>query len=77
MLVGALAADAGIVLGHRHGVVPPQAYFYEVNGIDGAAVPWRLPGCRMADLLIYVFVYLRSDKRRDSSRRIVGEARSA
>jgi hypothetical protein len=45
MPVGALAADAGIVLANVMGLFL-QACLYEVNGIDGAAVPWRLPGCR-------------------------------
>ena len=43
MPVGALAADAGIVLANVMGLFL-QACLYEVNGIDGAAVPWRLPG---------------------------------
>ena len=45
MPVGALAADAGIVLANVMGLFL-QACLYEVNGIEGAAVPWRLPGCR-------------------------------
>ena len=45
MPVGALAADAGIVLANVMGLFL-QACLYEVNGIDGAAVRWRLPGCR-------------------------------
>jgi len=45
MPVGALAADAGIVLANVMGLFL-QAWLYEVKGIDGAAVPWRLPGCR-------------------------------
>ena len=40
-----LAADAGIVLANVMGLFL-QACLYEVNGIEGAAVPWRLPGCR-------------------------------
>ena len=45
MPVGALAADAGIVLANVMGLFL-QACLYEVNGIEGAAVPWKLPGCR-------------------------------
>mgnify|MGYP004152785617 CR=1 FL=1 len=41
MPVGALAADAGIVLANVMGLFL-QACLYEVNGLDGAAVPFQI-----------------------------------